>query len=187
MDKVPPDSMNALDVRKRYRENRYTAADINSVRRALEQCDASFLSNVVATYIKYSKNLDERALVHYLTVAQDSWPVHEIISGLSILRCKARGFTAEVLRYAEGVSWDTEDYARIAAISAIPRVLQSDSRVQAILQSAVKSDNIVVRDCAFEAAQEFLGIPPANIVRGRSDNEDLAHQVRQEVRDWLEI
>jgi hypothetical protein len=176
--------MTSRDIANRFREERYTLADMQSVTKALENCDARFLDDVIASYIKYGDKLDERALIQYLKIAQAFWPVHEIISGLSTLRCKSSEFATEVLRYAEGTSWDKEGYARIAAIAALPRILENDRRVQSVLKAAVKSDNIVVTNVALEAAQEFLGTPVSKIVRGLTD-EDLAQRVPREVQEWL--
>lgn len=175
--------MNAQDVANRFRENRYTQADIQSVMKALENNDSDFLADVIASYIKYADNIDERALVRYLMVARDG-PAHEIISGLSILRYKDKDFSAELLRYAQGVPWDNEEYARIAAIAALPRILDGYSRVRGVLCTALKSSSVVVRNVALEAAQEFLGVPFSQIKRGW-DDEDSMHKVPQEVQEWL--
>jgi len=176
--------MPARDVADRFRRLRYTQDDLACVVTALAKHDDAFLRDVVASYIKYVDDLDERALVRYLKTSHKSWAAHEIIAGLSILRCDDGDFAMEVLRYAKGLAGDDEGYARIAAVAAMPRILKGDARVGGVLAQAARSDNVVVSETAMEAAQEFLGTPLAEIERGEGDGR-LAHKVPRKVRDWL--
>jgi hypothetical protein len=176
--------MSARDIANRFREQRYTPADVKSVINALEKGDAGFLRDVVASYIKYADNVDERALIRYLKATRDYLSASEIILGLSLLQCKDTDFTTEVLKCARGVAWDIDGYAQLSAVAALPRVLGGDPRVQGVLREAVRSSDVVIRNVALEAAQEFLGTPLAEVKRGW-DDENFARKVPQEVREWL--
>jgi len=81
----------------------------------------------------------------------------------------------EVLRFAQGVEWDTDGLARTGAISALPRVTGCTEQIKSTLRLAYRSGDTSLRDVALEAAQEYFGIPYADIQWGNGDG-DLVDQ-----------
>jgi len=112
--------------------------------------------------------------------------VHEIISGLSIRGCKNPQFADEVLRFAQGVEWDTDGLARTGAISALPRVTGCTEQIKSTLRLAYRSGDTSLRDVALEAAQEYFGIPYADIQWGNGDG-DLVDKMPPALLKWLGV